>query len=160
MSLRMPGVVALIGSLAVAACASDGGSLEDAVSPPSDSASLPAGSIPLPRPAPKYSAAQSIVSQDAHSTVLQDVWRHVPEPVSFHQFNQDKANCIRMGDGAPGAGSPEMKFYLVFNNCMRSLGYESGANAVPRPPSNENGNKTEKGEHNAQNPARDGYPAV
>jgi hypothetical protein len=146
MCAQMRGVlVALVGSLAVAACASDGASLEDALT-------LPADSVPLPRPAPKSSAA-------LQSTARQDVaiWRHLPEPVSVQQFNQDKAKCTRIGNSAPGAGSPEMKFYLVFSNCMRSVGYEPGSRAVPRPASNENGNETDKGEHGAKNPARGGY---
>src|SRR5438270_3495776 len=120
MSSHIPGVVvALIGSLAVAACASDGASLEDAVPQLAESVPLRADSVPLPRPAPKSSAA-------LHSTAPQDVaiWRHLPEPVSVQQFNQDKAKCTRMANSAPGAGSPEMKFYLVFSNCMRSVGYE------------------------------------
>jgi hypothetical protein len=125
--------VALIGSLAVAACASDGASLEDAVTPPAESVPLP-----LPRPASKSSALQS--------TAPSDVWRHLPEPVSVQQFNQDKAKCTRMGNSAPGAGSPEIKFYLVFSNCMRSVGYERDSSAVPRPASpppdaNENRNE-------------------
>ena len=114
-SAHMPGVVvALIGSLAVSACTYYGASLGDAVP-------LPANSVPLPRPAPKSSAARQ-------STAPQDVaiWRHLPEPVSIQQFNQDKAKCTRMGNSAPGSGSPEMKFYLVFSNCMRSEGYEAG----------------------------------
>jgi hypothetical protein len=121
-------VVALIGSLAVAACASDGASLSeraslaDAVIPTTDSIPLP-----LPRPVPKSSALQS--------TAPQDVWRHLPDPASVQQFNQDKAKCTTMGNSAPGAGSPEMKFYLVFSNCMRSVGYELGSSAVPRPAS-------------------------
>ena len=142
MSANMRGVlVALIGSLALAACASDGASLEEAVT-------LPADSVPLPRPAPKSSALQS--------TAPQDVWRHLPEPVSVQQFNQDKAKCTRMANSAPGAGSPEMKFYLVFSNCMRSVGYEPGSRAVPRPISNENGNETDKGEHGPTIPSRGG----
>src|SRR6202035_150251 len=126
-------VVPLIGSLAVAACASDGASLEDAVTPPSESVPLP-----LPRPASKSSALQS--------TAPSDVWRHLPEPVSVQQFNQDKAKCTRMGNSAPGAGSPEIKSYLVFSNCMRSVGSERDSSAVPRPASpppdaNENRNE-------------------
>jgi hypothetical protein len=113
-------VVALIGSLGLAACASDGASLEDAV------ISLPADSVPLPRAAPKFSA---------QSVVPQDFWRHFPEPVSVQQFNQDKAKCTRIGNNAPGAGSPEMKFYLVFSNCMRSVGYEQASRAAPHPAS-------------------------
>jgi hypothetical protein len=114
MSAHMRGlVVALIGSLAVAACASNG----DAVFLPADSVSLPADSVPLPRPAPKSSALKSAAPQD--------VWRHLPEPVSVQQFNQDKAKCTKMGHNAPGAGSPEIKFYLVFTNCMRSEGYQT-----------------------------------
>jgi hypothetical protein len=129
-SAHMRGVVmALIGSLAVGACASDGASLEDAIIPP-------AGAVPLPTPRP---AAKSSVLQ---STAPQDVWRHLPEPVSIQQFNQDKAKCTRIANTAPGTGSPEIKFYLIFSNCMRSAGYEPGA--IPRPESppdvNENRN--------------------
>lgn len=131
MSSHMPGVVAVvIGGLALAACASDRASLEDAVPQPADSVPLRADSVPLPRPGPKSSAA-------LQSTPLQDIaiWRHVPEPVSVQQFNQDKAKCTKTANSAPGAGSPEMKFYLVFSNCMRSAGYEPGSRAVPRPAS-------------------------
>ena len=144
MSANMRGLlVALIGSLALAACASDGASLEDAVT-------LPADSVPLPRPAPKSSALRS-------AATYQDVWRHLPEPVSVQQFNQDKAKCTKMANSAPGAGSPEMKFDLVFSSCMRSVGYESGSRAVPRPISNENGNETDKGERGPTIPSRGGY---
>ena len=121
MSAHMRGVVvALIGSLAVAACASDGVSLEDAITQPTGAVPLP-----LPRPAAKSSVLQSSASQD--------VWRHLPEPVSIQQFNQDKAKCTRMANTAPGTGSPEMKFYLIFSNCMRSAGYEPSSRAIPRP---------------------------
>jgi hypothetical protein len=125
--------VALIGSLAVAACASDGASLEDAII-------APAGAVPLPPPRP---AAKSSVLQ---STAPQDVWRHLPEPVSIQQFNQDKAKCTRMANTAPGTGSPEIKFYLIFSNCMRSAGYEPGSSRAmpgpesPPPDANENRN--------------------
>jgi len=139
-------LVALIGSLALVACASDGASLDG--SSLADAVTLPADSIPLPRPAPKSSALQS-------AATYQDVWRHLPEPVSVQQFNQDKAKCAKMANSAPGAGSPEMKFYLVFGNCMRSVGYESGS-MVPRPISNENGNETDKGD-SPTIPSRGGY---
>ena len=108
-------VVTLIGGLAVAACASDRASLGDATS-------LPADAVPLPRPAPKSSTALQVTPPQGMIT-----WRHLPEPVSVHQFNEDKAKCTRMGNSAPGAGSPEMKFYLVFTNCMHSEGYEAGS---------------------------------
>jgi hypothetical protein len=140
--------VALIGSLSLAACASDGASLDG--SSLADAVTLPADSVPLPRPAPKSSAFQS-------AATYQDVWRHLPEPVSVQQFNQDKAKCTKMANSAPGAGSPEMKFYLVFGNCMRSVGYEQGSTAVPRSISNENGNETDKGEHGPTIPSRGGY---
>src|ERR1700751_2075610 len=148
MSANMRGVfVALIGSLALAACASDGALLEGASL--EDAVALPADSVPLPRPASKSSALQS--------TAPQDVWRHLPEPVGVQQFNQDKAKCTRMANSAPGAGSPQMKFDLVFSNCMRSAGYEPGSRAFPRPISNENGKETDKGEHGAPIPSRGGY---
>ena len=89
------------------------------------SSSYGAVPLPLPRPAAKSSVLQS--------TALQDVWRHLPEPVSIQQFNQDKAKCTRMANTAPSTGSPEMKFYLIFSNCMRSAGYEPGSTAIPRP---------------------------
>jgi hypothetical protein len=150
MSANMRGLlVALIGSLALAACASDGASLDG--SSPADAVTLPADSVPLPhpRPAPKSSALQ-------FTATYQDVWRHLPEPVSVQQFNQDKAKCTKMANSAPGAGSPEIKFDLVFGNCMRSVGYEL-ASTVPRPISNENGNETDKGEHGPTIPSRGGY---
>jgi hypothetical protein len=149
MSANMRGLlVALIGSLALVACASDGASLDG--SSLADAGTLPADSVPLPRPAPKSSAFQS-------AATYQDVWRHLPEPVSVQQFNQDKAKCTKIANSAPGAGSPEMKFYLVFGNCMRSVGYEPGSRAVPRSISNENGNETDKGEHGPTIPSRGGY---
>jgi hypothetical protein len=108
MSRRMLGfVTTLIGGLAQAACGSGGASLGDGVP-------LPSGSVPLPRPAPKVSAAPAIPT-----------WRHVPDPVSVQQFNQDKAECTKVANGAPGVGPPEIKFYLAFTNCMRSDGYEA-----------------------------------
>src|SRR5271166_530282 len=100
-------VVILIAGLAVAACGSGGFSLEDAVPLPSDS-------VPLPRPAPKFAAAPVAPS-----------WRHVPEPVSAQQLDQDKAKCTKMAHSTPGLGSPEMKFYLAFTNCMHAEGYEA-----------------------------------
>ena len=49
--------------------------------------------------------------------------RHLPQPVSAEQFNQDKATCTKKGNSAPGAGSQEMKFFIVYTQCMRSSGY-------------------------------------
>jgi len=99
-------LAALIGGLAVAACGSGGISLQDAVPPPD--------SVPLPRPAPKVSMA---AADDLP-------WPHHPEPVDTRQFKLDKAKCTNEGNSAPGSGSPEVKFYLVFTNCMHSQGYE------------------------------------
>jgi hypothetical protein len=110
MSRQMRGfVVTLIGSLALAACASDGSSL-------GDDTPLATGSVPLPRPAPKIAAATAPVMP---------TWRHVPEPVSAQQFGQDKAQCTKVANSAPGVGPPEVKFYFAFTNCMRSAGYEA-----------------------------------
>ena len=108
-------VAAVIGSLALAACDSDGVLLGDGTP-------LPAGSVPLPKPAPRASEA-------AHFTAPPEVatWQHHPEPASAQQFNQDKAKCTRLGNNAPGAGSPDMKFFLVFVGCMRSAGYKPGS---------------------------------
>jgi hypothetical protein len=109
-------VVTLIGGLAMGACTSDAVLLGDATP-------LPPGSFPVPRPAPKLPAIP-------HFTAPQEVasWRHHPEPVGVQQFNQDKAHCTRMANNAPGAASPDMKFYIVFVDCMRSAGYEAGSN--------------------------------
>ena len=110
MSGRLRGfVVTLIGGLALAACASDGTLLGYAVSLPSDA-------VPLPRPAPKFSAAPVVPT-----------WRHLRETVSAQQFNQDKAKCTKVANSTPGVGSPEIKFYLAFTNCMRSEGYEASS---------------------------------
>ena len=101
MSGRLNGfVVILIGGLALAACG--------------DAAPLPSDAVPLPRPAPKVSAAP-----------VMPTWRHLPESVSAQQFNQDKAKCTKIANSTPGVGSPEIKFYLAFTNCMRSEGYEA-----------------------------------
>jgi hypothetical protein len=100
-------IVILIAGLAVAACGSGGFSLEDAVALRSDS-------VPLPRPAPKFAAVPVAPN-----------WRHVPEPVSGQQLDQDKAKCTKMAHSTPGVGSPEMKFYLAFTNCMHAEGYEA-----------------------------------
>lgn len=110
MSGRTRGFVTiLIGGLALGACGSGAASLGDA-------APLPSGSVPLPRPAPKVSAAPAIPT-----------WRHVPDPVSAQQFNQDKAECTKVANGSPGVGPPEVKFYLAFTSCMRSEGYEASS---------------------------------
>jgi hypothetical protein len=106
--LRGVGVIVVCG-LALAACAFDQALLGDA-------APLPAAAVPLPRPAPKVSTAPVIPT-----------WRHLPETVSAQQFNQDKANCTKVANGTPGVGSPEIKFYLAFTNCMRSAGYEASS---------------------------------
>jgi hypothetical protein len=101
-------VAVLFAGLAVAACGSGGFSLED-------TAALPFDSVPLPRPAPKFSAAAPIAP----------TWQHVPEPVSAQQLDQDRAKCTKMARSTPGIGSPELKFYLAFTNCMRGEGYEA-----------------------------------
>jgi hypothetical protein len=111
LSRRMRGsVVILVGGLALAACASDEASLGDA-------APLPSGSVPLPRPAPKFAAAAPAPAMPT--------WRHLPEPVSAQQFDQDKAKCTKVANSAPGVGPSEVKFYLAFTSCMRSEGYET-----------------------------------
>jgi hypothetical protein len=108
MSGRSSVIIAIIiSSVALAACAFDGTLLGDA-------APLPSDAIPLPRPAPKVSAAP-----------VMPTWRHLPESVSAQQFNQDKAKCTKIANSTPGVGSPEIKFYLAFTNCMRSEGYEA-----------------------------------
>ena len=112
MSTRMSGFVAiLIGGLGLAACAVDGAS-------PGDVGALPSGSVPLPRPAPKVSGGPA---------PLIPTWQHLPEPVSAQQFDQDKAKCTKVGNSAPGVGSPEVKFYLAFTSCMRSEGYQAAS---------------------------------
>ena len=101
-------VVTFIGALTLAACAFDQSLLGDAVP-------LPPDAVPLPRPAPKLTAAAPALPS----------WHHVPGPVSAQQFSQDKANCAKAAHSTPGLGSPELKFYLAFTNCMRSEGYEA-----------------------------------
>ena len=130
MSVRMRGLVAIVvAGLALAACGSGAASPEQAVILPADSvplpraapkfaaAPVPADSVPLPRAAPKFAAAPVVAT-----------WWHVPEPVSTAQFNQDQANCTELANNAPGVGSPAVKFYLAFTNCMRSAGYEARSN--------------------------------
>jgi hypothetical protein len=110
MSGRLSGFVAiLISGLALASCAFDG-------MLPGNAAPLPSDAVPLPRPAPKFSA-----------TPVVPTWRHLPETVSAQQLNEDKAKCTKIANGTPGLGSPEIKFYLAFTNCMRSEGYEGSS---------------------------------
>jgi hypothetical protein len=74
MSAHMRGVVvALIGSLAVAACASDGASLSDRASL-EDAITPPAGAVPLPlaRPAAKSSVLRSTAAQDAFGGIFRN----------------------------------------------------------------------------------------
>jgi len=107
---RIRGLMAILfGGLALAACGSGAASLGDAVP-------LPSGSVPLPRPAPKFSAAPAIPT-----------WQHVSAPVSAQQFSQDKAECTKVANSAPGVGPHEVKFYLAFTSCMRSEGYEASS---------------------------------
>jgi hypothetical protein len=108
MSRRLSGfVVTLISGLALAACAFDGTLLGDAAPE----------AVPLPRPAPKFLAAAPALPN----------WRHLPEPVSAQQSAQDKAKCTKVANSNPGVGSPEIKFYLAFTNCMHSEGYEASS---------------------------------
>jgi hypothetical protein len=100
-------VMTLTAGLAVAACGSGAASLQDV-------APLPPDAVLLPRPAPKFSTTPTMPS-----------WRHLPEPVAAQQFNQDKAKCTKVANSTPGVGSPELKFYLAFTNCMHSEGYEA-----------------------------------
>ena len=67
---------------------------------------------PLPRPAPKSLTQQSVP------------WRHLPQPVSDEELKLDQARCSLAAKMALGAGSTEMKFNLVFADCMRSKGYD------------------------------------
>ena len=100
----------LLGGLTLAACGSNGSFLGDAAPIPSDA-------VPLPRPAPKISTAAPALPN----------WRHVPERVSAQQFNQDKATCSKIAHESAGVGSPEMKLYFAFTDCMRSEGYEASS---------------------------------
>ena len=102
-------VTTLVGCLALAACGSDATFLGDAVP-------LPPDTVPLPRPAPKFSAAPVLPT-----------WQHLPESVSSQQFSEDKAKCAKVANATPGVGSPEIKFYLAFTNCMHSEGYEASS---------------------------------
>ena len=109
----MRGCVApLIVSFTLAACASE--------TPPLDPES-----VPLPRPAPKSLAAPLPRSAPKSLTQQPIPWRHLPQPVSDEELKLDKAKCALAGKMASSTGSPEMKFNLVFADCMRSKGYES-----------------------------------
>jgi hypothetical protein len=120
---------AMFGSLslvsALAACTPDmssrGVGLFDSAQP-GDIPKASAVAIPLPKPAafPKPAVAAPSATNNYQDTAT---WRHLPEPVTAVRYNQDKANCTRMGNNAPGAGSPDMKFFLVYTKCMRSAGY-------------------------------------
>jgi hypothetical protein len=112
MSGRVCALMAIVVSgLALTACGSDGITLDDA-------APIPADAVPLPRPAPKLAAA-------AQAAPTLPNWRHIPEPVSAAQFNQDKAICSKLAHNSAGIGSPELKFYFAFTDCMHSVGYEA-----------------------------------
>jgi len=107
MSARLLGLVAIcVGVLMTAACGSDGALLQDA------------DSVPLPRP------KVSPVAFRSPPPTLPEL-RHLPEPVSAQQFNEDRAKCTKVANAAPGVGSPEIKFYLAFRNCMHAEGYEA-----------------------------------
>jgi hypothetical protein len=45
--------------------------------------------------------------------------------VSDEELKLDKARCSLAAKMALAAGSPEMKFNLVFADCMHSKGYEA-----------------------------------
>jgi hypothetical protein len=112
MSGRLGGFVAiLLGGLTLAACGSAGAL-------PGDATPLPSDAVPLPRPAPKFAAAAPVLP----------TWRHLPEPVSAQQFDEDKATCTKAANSTPGVGSPEIKFYLAFTDCMHSAGYQASSN--------------------------------
>jgi hypothetical protein len=105
-------VAQLIVSFTLAACASE--------TPPLDPES-----VPLPRPAPK-SLVAPLPRPAPKSLTQQSVpWRHLPQPVSDEELKLDKAKCALAGKMASSTGPPEMKFNLVFADCMRSKGYES-----------------------------------
>src|ERR1700686_2574104 len=104
-------VVPVIVSFTLAACASETPPLDPEI-------------VPLPRPAPKSIAAP--LPRPAPKSLTQQAvpWRHLPQPVSEVELKLDKAKCALAAKMALGAGSPEMKFNLVFADCMRSKGYD------------------------------------
>jgi hypothetical protein len=66
------------------------------------------------------------VSHNSINWMLSHPWHHVDGPVTEQQFKQDKAKCAMMAEMAPvGAGTPEIKFDVVFIHCLRAEGYES-----------------------------------
>lgn len=80
--------------------------------------------VPLPRPAPK-SLAAPLPRPAPKSLTQQSVpWRHLPQPVSDEELKLDQARCSLAAKMALGAGLTEMKFNLVFADCMRSKGYD------------------------------------
>ena len=116
-------VAPVIVSLTLAACASETPPLDPEIVPlprpaPKSLAAPPARpgpkslAAPLPRPAPKSLSQQPVP------------WRHLPQPVSDEELKLDQARCSLAAKMALGAGSTEMKFNLVFADCMRSKGYD------------------------------------
>jgi hypothetical protein len=45
--------------------------------------------------------------------------------VTDSELKPDQAKCALAGKMASSTGSPELKFILVFADCMHSKGYES-----------------------------------
>ena len=113
--MRVRGSVApLIVSFTLAACASE--------TPPLDPES-----VPLPRPAPQSQSLVAPRPRPAPKSLTQQSmpWRHLPQPVSDEELKLDQAKCALAGKMALSTGSPELKFNIVFADCMRSKGYES-----------------------------------
>jgi hypothetical protein len=111
--MRVRGCVApLIVAVTLAACASETQPLDP-------------DSVPLPQPAPKSLVAP--LSRAAPKSLTQQSipWRHLPQPVSDEELKLDNAKCTLAGKMVSSTGPPEMKFNLVFADCMRSKGYES-----------------------------------
>jgi hypothetical protein len=110
--MRVRGCVApLVVAVTLAACESE--------TPPLDPES-----VPLPRPAPRSLVAPLPRAAPKFLTQQSLPWRHLPQPVSDEELKLDKAKCALAGKMASSTGPPEMKFNLVFADCMRSKGYE------------------------------------
>src|SRR5215469_17960515 len=82
-----------------------------------------------PPPVPAFPEPPSTPVPNSIAAQMAAPWRHLPNPVSDQQFQQDASYCHQMGHqmgdmAPPGQGSFEITYNLTFLNCLRSKGYE------------------------------------